>query len=276
VRTLANRIPVILKRRNRSEALLLSQLGDAIEREGHGPAGTKRIENLLKTPDWPAAEVGTYLVEQAKDLIAWEAARVSEKRALCILDGSVAEKPESEQLEGLAPINSAKARRLRRPRSKLGTGYSRGPGGPLTVVPGFSWLGLLVTGWAERAAKRSVALVASFLLSAGGAEPSSAPGSGGRDSHRRSGYRGACPDRRWEPTSSVSWGPGTWQYPLVNLPHRAADRLRRALEGRQSPASRGCSLAQSSSPFRHPTAPGRTSRLEAHADAPLPPEAQNR
>jgi len=71
---------------------------------------------------------------------------VPEQRALCILDGSVLEKPESTMLEGLRPVRSSKARRLARPRPQLGPGYYRGkPGGPI-VVPGFQWLGVLVTG----------------------------------------------------------------------------------------------------------------------------------
>lgn len=163
VRTAANLVPVILKRHDRSQALLLSQLGDDLEREGHGPAGTKRIDNLLKTTDWQATDIADYLIAEAKDLVAQEAARVPEQRALCILDGSVAEKPESAQLEGLAPINSAKARRLRRPRPQLGKGYYRGPLGPPTVLPGFSWQGILVTGWEERSAKRPVELAASLF-----------------------------------------------------------------------------------------------------------------
>ena len=161
VRTLANLVPAILKRHDRSQALLLSQLGDDLEREGHGPAGTKRIDNLLKTADWQAQEIANELIERAKELVTQEASVVPEKRALCILDGSVEEKPESSQLEGLAPINSAKARRLRRPRPHLGKGYYRGPLGGPTVVPGFTWLGILVTGWAERTAKRPVTLAAS-------------------------------------------------------------------------------------------------------------------
>jgi hypothetical protein len=85
---------------------------------------------------------------QGQEAVVAAAARVPEGRALCILDGSVVEKPESTQAEGLAPVRSAKARRLARPRPKLGTGYWRGkPGGPV-VVPGWQWLAALVTTWA--------------------------------------------------------------------------------------------------------------------------------
>lgn len=158
VRTLANLVPALVERRGRADALLLSQLGDALEREGHGPAGTKRVESLLRSPKWQAAEVGDFLQEQARVLVGVEAARVPEGRALLILDGSVEEKPESATLEGLAPVLSAKARRLRRSRPRLGPGYWRGRPGPPTVVPGWTCLRLVVTGWAERTLKRPVAL----------------------------------------------------------------------------------------------------------------------
>jgi hypothetical protein len=158
VRTLANLVPLVIQRRNRSEALLISQLGDELEPDGHGPAGTKRIANLLHSPAWEAEELTAFVEERASEVVDAERAGVREGRALCILDGSVSEKPESAQLAGLAPITSAKARRLRRPRPTLGQGYYRGPVGAPTVVPGFHWLSLLVTGWADRAAHRPVGL----------------------------------------------------------------------------------------------------------------------
>ena len=55
---------------------------------------------------------------------------------LCILDSSVMEKPESSQWEGLAPVISSQARRISRPRPKMGPGYYRGPPGGPIVVPG--------------------------------------------------------------------------------------------------------------------------------------------
>lgn len=162
VRTVANLVPVLVQRRGRADALLLSQLGDALERAGHGPAGTKRVENLLRSAKWQASEVGDFLGEQARALVSDEAARVPEGRALVILDGTVEEKPESAVLEGLAPVNSAKGRRLRRPRPKLGPGYWRGKPGPPTVVPGWTCVRVVVTGWAERTLRRPVGLGAAL------------------------------------------------------------------------------------------------------------------
>lgn len=158
VRTLANLVPLIVARRNRGEALLLSRLGDELDDGDGSGAGTKRIDRLLHSDTWRAKEVEDFLLGRARDVAHAEAGRVAEGRALLILDGSVAEKPESAGREGLAPVNSSRARRLRRPRPKLGKGYWRGKPGPPTVVPGWSWASLLVTGWAGREAKRPLAL----------------------------------------------------------------------------------------------------------------------
>jgi hypothetical protein len=152
--------------RNRPMALLLSELGEYLAGgPEHGPAGTKRLDRLIHSGRWRAEEVEGYLLEQAGRTAAEEAARVDEGMALVILDGSVVEKPESAELEGLAPVRSAKARRLERPRPKLGSGYFRGkPRGPI-VVPGFEWVSAIVTGWAARDEKRPVVLAGWHLYS---------------------------------------------------------------------------------------------------------------
>lgn len=158
VRTLASLVPLIIRRRNRDEALLLSQLGDELDDGEKAGAGTKRIDRLLHSDAWRAKEIEEFLLERAKDVARAEAPLAPEGRVLLIGDGSVAEKPESERREGLAPVRSSKARRLRRPRPKMGPGYWRGKPGPPTVVPGWSWASLLVAGWAGREAKRPLAL----------------------------------------------------------------------------------------------------------------------
>ncbi len=158
VRTVANVVTALVRHRNRPQALLLSELGGMLAGPEHAPAGTKRLGNLLHSPRWEAATVEDSLLEQGRAVVQSEAVRVAEGRALCILDGSVLEKPESVAAEGLSPVRSSKARRLARPRPKQGKGYYRGkPGGPI-VVPGFSWAGVLVTGWAAVAERRPVAL----------------------------------------------------------------------------------------------------------------------
>ena len=65
------------------------------------------------------------------------------KRVLCVWDGSVIEKPESEKLEGLSPVVSSKAKRLR--KSSKGVVYNVQGGKPITVA-GMHWIGALITG----------------------------------------------------------------------------------------------------------------------------------
>ncbi len=158
VRTMAATVPTLLRHRDRPHALLLSELGGVLAGGAHAPAGTKRLARLLHSPTWEASSLDAFLLAQGRTCVQAEAARVPEGRALCILDGSVLEKPESLVAEGLGPVRSSKARRLSRPRPQAGPGYYRGkPGGPI-VVPGYEWLGVLVTGWGAQAARRPVAL----------------------------------------------------------------------------------------------------------------------
>jgi hypothetical protein len=152
VRTLANTVFALIRHRNRPLALLLSELGAYLTGPEHAPAGTKRLANLVHSGHWQAAEIDDYLLECGGVRVAMEAAKVSEGRALCILDGSILEKPESAKAEGLGPVRSAKARRLARPRPKLGKGYFCGkPSGPPIVVPGYLWMGALLAGWTSGA-----------------------------------------------------------------------------------------------------------------------------
>jgi hypothetical protein len=158
VRTLANTVTALIRHRNQSLALLLSELGAYLTSPQHAPAGTKRLSNLLHSKRWRAQVIADYLLKQGHSQVEAEAQRVGEGRALCILDGSVLEQPESSQVEGLSPVISSKARRLSRPRPKLGKGYYRGkPGGPIVVL-GFNWVGVLVTGWASPQERRPVTL----------------------------------------------------------------------------------------------------------------------
>lgn len=158
VRTVANTVTALVRHRNRPLALLLSELGGYLAGPQHAPAGTKRLANVVHSDRWQADAIDAYLLRQGQARVEEEAERVAEGRALCVFDGSVVEKAESAQGEGLAPVRSSKARRLARPRPKLGPGYFRGrPGGPI-VVPGFQWVAVLVTGWAAQSARRPVAL----------------------------------------------------------------------------------------------------------------------
>lgn len=158
VRTMANTVIAVVRHRNRPVALLLSELGAYLADPEHAPAGTKRLANLLRSRQWRAEVVEDYLLACGAARVREEAGSVKEGRALCILDGSVLEKPESSQAEGLSPVISSKARRLSRPRPKLGKGYFAGkPGGPV-VVPGFQWVAAMVTGWSAQGQHRPVTL----------------------------------------------------------------------------------------------------------------------
>jgi hypothetical protein len=158
VRTLAATVVALVRHRNRPLALLLSELGAFLAGPTHAPAGTKRLATLIHHRRWTATRIDDWLLAQGHAQVAQEAAQVPEGRALCILDGSVLEKPESMVAEGLAPVRSSKVRRWRRPRPKLGTGYWRGtPGGP-SVVPGWQWVGVLVSSWTTLAARRPLTL----------------------------------------------------------------------------------------------------------------------
>lgn len=158
VRTLAQTVGLLVRHRNRALALLLTELGSLLCGPAHTPAGVKRLANLLHSTRWRARSIDAYLLARGTATVQAEAARVPEGRALCILDGSVLEKPESTCLDGLAPVRSSKARRLARPRVQLGPGYYHGPPGGPIVVPGFRWVAALVTGWALPTERRPLVL----------------------------------------------------------------------------------------------------------------------
>lgn len=168
VRTVANTVTAVISHRCPSVSLLLSELGSFIISPEHArlrrytglkaPAGTKRLSNLLHSPNWEAEIIDAYLLEQAKRRVEKELAESPGKRVLCILDSSVVEKPETSKGEGIRPVRSSKAGRLARPRPKMGKGYFKGkPGGPI-VVPGFRWVGVLLTRLASVYERHSLTL----------------------------------------------------------------------------------------------------------------------
>jgi hypothetical protein len=147
VRTLANTVTSIVRHHQCSTALLLSELGAYLIDPEHAPAGTKRLANLIHNPRWQAQDIDHYLLEASRQRVEQDLQQSQRKHVLCILDESEMEKPESSQWEGLAPVISSKARRLSRPRPKMGSGYYRGPPGGPIVVPGLDWRGVLLTRW---------------------------------------------------------------------------------------------------------------------------------
>ncbi len=66
VRTFLATIRAMLTLRHRSHGLLLSELGAYLLSPAHAPAGTKRLSNLLRSPNWSAALLQQYLWHQAQ------------------------------------------------------------------------------------------------------------------------------------------------------------------------------------------------------------------
>lgn len=140
VETFLGLVLVIIMHRNRPQGLLLSELGGYIKPTWQAPAGTKRISNLLRSKDWSADFIETYLWIRAEERVA-ELSR-AEKPVLVIWDESVIEKPESLHGEGLCAVRSSKARRLKR----IKPGFFNPPSGRPIFVPGYNWLQVLVAG----------------------------------------------------------------------------------------------------------------------------------
>jgi len=130
----------VITHRHRHNGLLLSELGGHILSPRQAPAGTKRVSNLLHSEQWQSTTIGDFLWERAT--VRVEELRQREGPALVIWDESVLEKPESIALEGLGPVRSTKAVRLKR----IKPGYFNPPGGRPIFVPGINWLQVLVLG----------------------------------------------------------------------------------------------------------------------------------
>jgi hypothetical protein len=123
--------------RHRNEGGWLSQLGSYLVPE-NAEAGRKRIERLLYSRKWDSQVLVEGLWRQADRVV--EQAAEEHEPMLVIWDESVVEKPESLKLEGLGPVRSSKAARLKR----IKPGYFNPPGGRPVFVPGFHWLQLIV------------------------------------------------------------------------------------------------------------------------------------
>lgn len=146
VRSFGTALQAILQLRSRASGLLLSELGAYMLTPDRAPAGTKRLSNLLRSPKWHYSLIEEYLWAKADERVA-ELERHGEQ-VLVVWDSSELEKPESTALEGLCPVRSSRAARLRRRRPGF---YSPPPdpdrgSAPPVLVPGLHWLGLLVVG----------------------------------------------------------------------------------------------------------------------------------
>ena len=140
VKTFLDLVLVILMHRHRNNGLLLSELGDQLLGGERGPAGVKRIANLLHSPKWSSKLILNYLWKRGQERVR-ELVRQKES-VYVIWDESVLEKSESLKAEGLCAVRSSKAARLKR----IKPGYFNPPGGRPIFVPGINWLQVLVTG----------------------------------------------------------------------------------------------------------------------------------
>ncbi len=140
VETFLALVLVIVMHRHRNHGLLLSELGSYLASPKQAPAGTKRISRLLHSPKWSSELIETYLWMKADERV--EELKGAGKTVLVVWDESVLEKPESLKLEGLSPVLSSRAKRLKR----IKPGYFNPPGGRPICVPGDHWLQVLVVG----------------------------------------------------------------------------------------------------------------------------------
>ena len=140
VRTFRLALIAMVRMRHNRWGLLLSELGAHIIAPDRAPAGTKRLSNLLRSAKWSHGLLEEFLWYGADQRLVQLGA--SGTTALAIWDESVLEKPESIALEGLCPVRSSKAARLKR----IKPGYYHPPGGPPVFVPGMQWLTVMVAG----------------------------------------------------------------------------------------------------------------------------------
>ena len=140
VRTFFLALAAIVRLRHSRSGLLLSELGAHVISPAQAPAGTKRLSNLLRSPKWCHTLLERFLWQRADQELTQLEDR--DELALAIWDESVLEKPESIALEGLCPVRSSKAARLKR----IKPGYYNPPGGPPVFVPGLQWLTVMVAG----------------------------------------------------------------------------------------------------------------------------------
>ena len=139
VRTFFLALTAIMRLRH-SRSGLLSELSAHVLSPDQAPAGTKRLSNLLRSPKWSHTLLERFLWYRADQGLAQ--LEEQDGRALAIWDESALEKPESIALEGLCPVRSSKAARLKR----IKPGFYNPPGGPPVFVPGLQWLTVMVAG----------------------------------------------------------------------------------------------------------------------------------
>jgi len=133
-------IVAILSFRGNGQALQLSELGAYLPGSAREPAKTKRVQRLLMSKKWSKSVLEVFLWRRADREV--QRMKAAGERPLCIWDGSVLEKGESEKSEGISSVLSSRAKRLK--KHKKGNFNQRG-GKPITVL-GMEWTGVIVVG----------------------------------------------------------------------------------------------------------------------------------
>jgi hypothetical protein len=145
VRTFLQCLVAIIRLRNNPQALWLSELGSYLDGyDGYASsaaAGTKRVGKLLRSVKWTVGLIDQYFLEKADEEV--QKLHEQRKRILCLWDGSVVEKAESEKGEGLCPVLSSKAKR--RGRTKRGLVFNWPAPRPVRVM-GMQWTAALIVG----------------------------------------------------------------------------------------------------------------------------------
>jgi hypothetical protein len=141
VRTAAEVVEAILHLRHRAQGLLLSELGAVLLAPDQAAAGTKRLSRLLHSQKWLARLIEEWFLHQADQRL--QELETQQELALCVWDGSVLEKPESQKLEGLSLLRSSKGARYKKSRPGFFNPASKGAP---CLVPGFHWLGQILLG----------------------------------------------------------------------------------------------------------------------------------
>lgn len=145
VRTFLQCLVAIIRGRNNAQVLWLSELGSYLDGYGgeacSAAAGTKRVGKLLRSVKWTVGLIERYLLEKADEEV--QKLKAQRERILCLWDGSVLEKAESEKGEGLCPVLSSKAKR--RARTKRGLVFNWPAPRPVRVM-GMQWTAALIVG----------------------------------------------------------------------------------------------------------------------------------
>src|SRR5205807_2094344 len=89
VQTFLATLHVLVTFRHRNNGLLLSELGAYLATPDHAPAGTKRLSNLLRAPQWGSWLIESFLWQQADARLS--ALEQAGEEALLLWDESVIE-----------------------------------------------------------------------------------------------------------------------------------------------------------------------------------------